>query len=71
MTIRIVFVDDELNILEGTRRAFYRMRGEWSMDFPGAFNIRKSSKPLIPGISASSRIRSGADSRAAAHHSHG
>ena len=33
MTIRIVFVDDELNILEGMRRAFHRMRGEWSMDF--------------------------------------
>src|ERR1700678_262628 len=33
MTIRIVFVDDELNILEGMRCAFHSMRGEWSMDF--------------------------------------
>jgi CheY-like chemotaxis protein len=33
MTIRIVFVDDEVNILEGMRRAFHSMRGEWSMDF--------------------------------------
>jgi putative nucleotidyltransferase with HDIG domain len=32
-TIRIVFVDDELNILEGMRRAFHSMRGEWSMEF--------------------------------------
>jgi putative nucleotidyltransferase with HDIG domain len=33
MTIRIVFVDDEVNILEGMRRAFHGMRGEWSMEF--------------------------------------
>jgi putative nucleotidyltransferase with HDIG domain len=33
VTIRIVFVDDEINILEGMRRAFHRMRGEWSMEF--------------------------------------
>jgi putative nucleotidyltransferase with HDIG domain len=33
VTIRIVFVDDEINILEGMRRAFHSMRGEWSMEF--------------------------------------
>jgi putative nucleotidyltransferase with HDIG domain len=33
MTIRIVFVDDEINVLEGMRRAFHRMRAEWSMEF--------------------------------------
>jgi HD-like signal output (HDOD) protein len=33
MTIRIVFVDDEVNILDGMRRAFHGMRGEWSMEF--------------------------------------
>jgi hypothetical protein len=33
MTIRIVFVDDEVNILEGMRRAFHSMRG---MDTIGA-----------------------------------
>jgi putative nucleotidyltransferase with HDIG domain len=33
MTVRIVFVDDEVNVLEGMRRAFHRMRAEWSMEF--------------------------------------
>jgi putative nucleotidyltransferase with HDIG domain len=33
VTIRIVFVDDEINVLEGMRRAFHRMRAEWSMEF--------------------------------------
>jgi putative nucleotidyltransferase with HDIG domain len=33
VTIRIVFVDDELNILDGMRRAFHSMRAEWSMEF--------------------------------------
>jgi HD-like signal output (HDOD) protein/CheY-like chemotaxis protein len=33
VTIRIVFVDDELNILDGMRRAFHGMRSEWSMEF--------------------------------------
>ncbi len=33
MSIRIVFVDDEINILEGMRRAFHSMRAEWRMEF--------------------------------------
>jgi HD-like signal output (HDOD) protein len=33
MSIRIVFVDDELNILQAMRRAFHNMREEWSMEF--------------------------------------
>ena len=33
MSIRIVFVDDELNILQAMRRSFHNMRGEWSMEF--------------------------------------
>jgi HD-like signal output (HDOD) protein/CheY-like chemotaxis protein len=31
--MRIVFVDDEVNILQAMRRAFHDMRGEWSMEF--------------------------------------
>jgi CheY-like chemotaxis protein len=30
---RIVFVDDEVNILHAMRRSFYQMRDEWSMEF--------------------------------------
>jgi HD-like signal output (HDOD) protein/CheY-like chemotaxis protein len=33
MVIRIVFVDDESNILEGMKRAFHGMRGTWDMEF--------------------------------------
>jgi putative nucleotidyltransferase with HDIG domain len=33
MSIRIVFVDDELNILQAMRRSFHNMRQEWSMEF--------------------------------------
>src|ERR1700674_2247990 len=33
MSIRIVFVDDELNILQAMRRSFHNMREEWSMEF--------------------------------------
>jgi putative nucleotidyltransferase with HDIG domain len=33
LPIRILFVDDEVNILEGMRRAFHSMRGEWTMEF--------------------------------------
>jgi len=33
VSIRIVFVDDELNILQAMRRAFHNMREEWSMEF--------------------------------------
>jgi putative nucleotidyltransferase with HDIG domain len=33
MTIRIVFVDDELDILQAMRRNFHNMRDEWSMEF--------------------------------------
>jgi HD-like signal output (HDOD) protein len=33
MSIRIVFVDDELNILQAMRRSFHNMRDEWSMEF--------------------------------------
>ena len=31
--MRIVFVDDELNILQAMRRSFHSMRDEWSMEF--------------------------------------
>jgi putative nucleotidyltransferase with HDIG domain len=33
VTTRIVFVDDEVNILHAMRRTFHHMREEWSMDF--------------------------------------
>jgi putative nucleotidyltransferase with HDIG domain len=33
MTIRIVFVDDELDILQAMRRTFRGMKDEWSMEF--------------------------------------
>ena len=33
MSIRIVFVDDELNILQAMRRSFHNMRQKWSMEF--------------------------------------
>jgi HD-like signal output (HDOD) protein/CheY-like chemotaxis protein len=33
MSIRIVFVDDELNILQAMRRSLHDMRDEWSMEF--------------------------------------
>jgi HD-like signal output (HDOD) protein len=33
MTTRIVFVDDEVDILHAMRRTFHHMREEWSMDF--------------------------------------
>jgi putative nucleotidyltransferase with HDIG domain len=31
--IRIVFVDDEIDVLEATRRAMHSMRNEWNMEF--------------------------------------
>ena len=33
MSMRILFVDDELNILQAMRRAFHGMREEWNMEF--------------------------------------
>jgi putative nucleotidyltransferase with HDIG domain len=33
MNTRIVFVDDELNILQAMRRSFHSMRNEWNMEF--------------------------------------
>jgi len=33
MSMRIVFVDDELNILQAMRRSFHSMREEWNMEF--------------------------------------
>jgi putative nucleotidyltransferase with HDIG domain len=33
MSMRIVFVDDELNVLQAMRRSFHSMRDEWSMEF--------------------------------------
>ncbi|HTD74857.1 MAG TPA: response regulator [Steroidobacteraceae bacterium] len=33
MSIRIVFVDDEVNILQAMQRAFRSMREEWTMEF--------------------------------------
>src|SRR3984957_12591415 len=48
MTIRIVFVDDEVNILEGMRRAFHSMRGEWSMEFLPSGTAALASLAIIP-----------------------
>ena len=31
--MRIVFVDDEIDVLEATRRAMHTMRNEWNMEF--------------------------------------
>ena len=31
--IRIIFVDDELNVLQGMRRSLHAMRSEWTMEF--------------------------------------
>lgn len=31
--IRVVFVDDEINVLQAMRRAMHCMRGEWNMEF--------------------------------------
>src|SRR3984957_412847 len=33
MSTRIVFVDDELNILQAMGRSFHSMRNEWNMEF--------------------------------------
>jgi putative nucleotidyltransferase with HDIG domain len=33
MSMRIVFVDDELNILQAMQRTFHSMRQEWNMEF--------------------------------------
>src|ERR1700678_673355 len=33
MNTRIVFVDDELNILQAMGRSFHSMRNEWNMEF--------------------------------------
>src|SRR5580704_2711898 len=33
MSTRIVFVDDELNILQAMGRSFHGMRNEWNMEF--------------------------------------
>jgi len=33
MTIRIVFVDDEIDVLQAMRRTFHHMRDEWTMEF--------------------------------------
>jgi HD-like signal output (HDOD) protein/CheY-like chemotaxis protein len=33
MTIRVVFVDDEIDVLQAMRRTFHHMRDEWSMEF--------------------------------------
>src|SRR5262245_61883545 len=33
MKKRLLFVDDEPNVLHGLRRSLYRMRGDWEMEF--------------------------------------
>ena len=48
VTIRIVFVDDELNILEAMRRAFHCMRGEWSMEFLPSGAAALESLAIMP-----------------------
>ena len=48
MTLRILFVDDEVNILEGMRRAFHSMRGEWSMEFLPSGTAALASLAIMP-----------------------
>src|SRR6202161_1561606 len=48
MTLRIVFVDDEVNILEGMRRAFHSMRGEWAMEFLPSGAAALASLAIVP-----------------------
>ncbi len=33
MKMRIVFVDDEVNILQAMQRSIHHMKGEWNMEF--------------------------------------
>src|ERR1700691_3210167 len=48
MTIRIVFVDDEVNILDAMRRAFHCMRGGGSMEFVPSGPAALASLAIIP-----------------------
>jgi adenylate cyclase len=66
--LRILFVDDEVSVLEAMRRTFHRMKGEWSMEFvlSGAAaldSLAKSPADVIvsdmrmPGMSGSEFLR--------------
>jgi putative nucleotidyltransferase with HDIG domain len=46
--IRIVFVDDEVNVLQGMRRAMHGMRNEWSMEFLPSGVAALESLAIVP-----------------------
>jgi HD-like signal output (HDOD) protein len=48
VTTRIVFVDDEVNILHAMRRTFHHMREEWSMDFVASGSAALESLAKMP-----------------------
>jgi HD-like signal output (HDOD) protein/ActR/RegA family two-component response regulator len=48
MSMRIVFVDDELNILQAMRRSFHGMREEWSMEFVSSGAAALESLAKVP-----------------------
>ena len=48
MSMRIVFVDDELNILQAMRRSFHSMRDEWSMEFVSSGAAALESLAKVP-----------------------
>jgi HD-like signal output (HDOD) protein/CheY-like chemotaxis protein len=58
VSIRIVFVDDELNILQAMRRSFHCMRDEWSMDFvsSGATALELLAKAPVDVIVSDMRM---------------
>ena len=61
MTIRIVFVDDELDILQAMRRTFRGMKDEWSMEFvsSGAAALDAFSKGSSSKMSRARKSRPG------------
>ena len=44
--IRVVFVDDEVNVLQAMRRTLHAMRQEWSMEFCSS-GAPQLSAPLL------------------------
>jgi hypothetical protein len=62
MTIRIVFVDDELDILQAMRRTFRGMKDEWSMEFvsSGAAALESLAKPWLVHQGTESPLESAA-----------
>jgi putative nucleotidyltransferase with HDIG domain len=58
MNTRIVFVDDELNILQAMRRSFHSMRNEWNMEFlsSGAAALESLAKAAADVIVSDMRM---------------